>query len=83
MSAYDWLLKWLALAYPCRPVNEFINLTSDSNLSSEINHLGAVLFAQRHDGEKWDGGRMAVLLKQHETKNVREQKSSALPELNP
>lgn len=83
MSAYDWLLKWLVLAYPCRPVNEFINLTSDSNLSSEINHLGAVLFAQRHDGEKWDGGRMAVLLKQHETKNVREQKSSALPELNP
>jgi len=83
MPAYDWLLKWLALVHPGLPVHEFIKRSGDPDLSSEINHLGAALFAQRDNGAKWNGMRMAVLLKQHNVKNARAKKTSVLPGLYP
>jgi hypothetical protein len=83
MPAYDWLLKWLAHAYPGLPVHEFINRTGDSELAVEINHLGASLFAQKNGAANWDGRKMAALLKQHRRKTERDRKPTALPQLNP
>jgi hypothetical protein len=46
-------------------VDEFLTSASDSDLSSETNHLGACLFSKDNQNAPWNGKRIAELLNKH------------------
>ena len=64
-QAYEWLLKWLSLAYPDVTLHEFLSRVANPALSSEMNNLGASLFAENNQDTHWSGAKMADLLKLH------------------
>lgn len=53
-EAFTSLLKWLTCAHPGATIQEFVNSTADSTLSSEIDRLGASLFGNAR-GSTWEG----------------------------
>jgi len=59
------LLKWLSLAYPDVTLHEFLSRVANPALSSEMNNLGASLFAENNQDTHWSGAKMADLLKLH------------------
>ena len=84
IQAYDWLLKWLTLAYPGMTIDEFLMLAADSDLSSETNHLGASLFSKNNQNAPWNGKRIAELLNKHrKTRNCYATQRQDLLKLNP
>lgn len=70
MLAYEWLLKWIALAYRGISVDEFLSVTGDPALSSETNTLGAALFRHKNQDEHWNGKIMADLLTRQRKRRV-------------
>lgn len=82
--AYDWFVKWLALAHPNRLVEDFLLGTRDSGLSYEIKQLGAVLFKEGTDARQWNGRKMGTLLKLHrKDENAYAIRRKVLAKLNP
>jgi hypothetical protein len=67
MDAYQRLLKWIAVAYSGMTVDEFVSRAGDPVLSSEIECLGASLFAKGNQNAKkeWSGRKMAASLTKH------------------
>jgi hypothetical protein len=84
MQSYDWLLKWLTVAYPGMTVDDFLRSAADSDLASETNHLGASLFSKDDQGAPWSGNRIAQLLSKHrKARNKYAAKRQDLLKLNP
>jgi hypothetical protein len=82
-QSYAWLLKWSSVAYPGMSLQQVSMSASDSALTTEIDGLGAALFATEK-GERWDGRHLARLLKElrgkHRKEGIGDRK---LRELNP
>jgi hypothetical protein len=82
-EAYQWLLRWMAVARPGMSLDDFLSRAADPALVSETNALGASLFAEK-DPASWRGARMADLLKRHRQMETQQAaRRSALPDLNP
>ena len=82
--AYDWLVKWHTLAHPNRLVEDFLREVSDTDLSFEIEQLGAILFREGTHALQWDGRKMAKLLKLHrKNRSAHEMRYKYLAKLNP
>lgn len=83
VSAYRRLLAWLTLAWPEFSVEEFIATENNAAISTEIEHLGAVLFSQ-HSHINWNGKGLATALKDVRAKKHRRSiKTKQLLPLNP
>jgi BatD DUF11 like domain len=83
-QAYEWLLKWLAIAYPGVTLHEFLSRAANPALSFETNSLGASLFAKNGQNTHWVGKKMADLLRQHrKAQVVVTAKAQNLLKLNP
>ena len=83
-DAYQRLLKWIAVAYSGMTVDEFVSHAGDPVLSSEIDCLGASLFAKGNQTakKKWSGRKMAASLTKHRKVAYAARKNDPL-KLNP
>lgn len=70
MQAYEWLLKWLALAHRGMTVDGFLSVTGGPALASETNTLGAALFRPNTQDKHWNGKTMADLLTHQRKKRI-------------
>ena len=84
-QSYTLLLRWLALAYPGRSLEQVIRGQANSALYSEVNALGAAVFAYRGQNH-WNGRRLSQLLNQlrnsHPSHSVEPQHLSELNSQN-
>jgi len=81
-QTYGWLLKWQALAYPGRSLQQVLEDAENPPLSSEANNLAATLFAKGQRAP-WAGRKFAALLKQQRRAYSVRSSKRYLQNLNP
>ena len=83
-ESYTLLLEWLRIAYPGWTIDRVLQQEDNAALSSEIDSLGAAVFAKTGNAN-WTGSRLAALLKQQRkaTGDQPSRQTHRLPKLNP
>jgi hypothetical protein len=82
MQAYTALLSWLQVSHPGISLEGFLRQAGDSQLCSEVNRLGEVLFG-RQMGHEWSGSSLVKALRGHRRGLRLRANTQALPPLNP
>jgi len=81
-QSYHWLLLWIGKWRPQISLEEYINLCNDKALSTEVNSLGAAIFAKSNAEPRWSGDTLHRLLRKHRKLQTKPS-ANALLSLNP
>ena len=84
VHSYEAFLKWLAIAHPGQRLDEILIEASSAEFTSEVDNLGASLFAGNDTRPQWNGTKLARLVsKFRSSKHAQMKQKHVLLPLNP
>ena len=83
-ECYTWLLRWLGRWLPGQSLEDFLAVSKDQELKTEVNNLGQTIFSASSMQSVWRGGGLAVnLQKVRKSRRKGAAKIEHLPLMNP